>query len=76
MPKCNECGQPFDVDSAREDFDAAFPDGDLDYDEETHGTICASCIITRFEGLVDQGRAIDMMNGEEDYDADFVEKNL
>ena len=34
------------------------------------------CAIVEAEGLGAQGRAIDMMNGREEYDPDFVNKYL
>lgn len=75
MAKCIECGTEFDVEEARDEYNSKF-NGDLDYDEICGGEYCADCGIVYAEGLENQGRAIFMMNGDEDYDDDFVQKYL
>lgn len=75
MATCNECKTEFDVDEAREAVNAEY-DGDIDYDEAMEGEVCGDCSISRFDSEINVGRAIDMMNGDEDYDDDHVEKYL
>lgn len=48
----------------------------LEYEDNYGGEVCAACAIPDSEGLIDQGRAIDMVNGDEDYDDDFVQQHL
>lgn len=75
MTTCIRCNQKFDVDESRATYNAEF-NGELDYDEEMEGEVCADCALLEAESNINQGRAIDMMNGEEDYDDEFVEKHL
>ena len=51
-------------------------DGELNYDEEYGGQLCADCAISDTSSNINLGRAIDMMNGDEDYDDDFVREHL
>ncbi|MDQ1058059.1 hypothetical protein QFZ23_001960 [Arthrobacter globiformis] len=67
MATCIECNAEFDVDDAREAVNTEY-DGDIDYDETTEGELCGDCSISRFDSEINVGRAIDMMNGDEDYD--------
>jgi hypothetical protein len=75
METCSECGTEFDIADERSEYNAHFG-GDLDYDEDAGGGTCAGCAIAIAESNIDLGRAIDMMNGDEDYDDDFVTQNL
>ncbi|MGW1900912.1 hypothetical protein [Streptomyces hirsutus] len=74
MTKCHECEKEFDVEAARAEYTSEFS-GELDYDEYGQGN-CADCAISEAESNMNVGRAIDMMNGDEDYDDDFVQKHL
>lgn len=74
MVKCCECNTEFDVEDARSEYTAEYG-GELDYDEYGQG-YCGSCAISEAESNMNVGRAIDMMNGEEDYDDDFVQQYL
>lgn len=40
------------------------------------GEVCSDCSISKFDSEINVGRAIMMMNGDEDYDEDHVEKYL
>lgn len=75
MAKCTECGTSFEIDQERTQFDEEF-EGDFDYDEETEGEQCANCAGARISSDVNLGRAIMMMNGDEDYDQNHVETYL
>ena len=75
MAKCDECGKRFNVSDARSDYNDEF-DGELNYDEEYGGQLCADCAISDTSSNINLGRAIDMMNGDEDYDDDFVREHL
>lgn len=70
MAKCLNCGETFDAATVREDYDELVGDGDYDDD------LCTGCAIPDWESNANLGRAIMMMNGEEDYDDDFVQKWL
>lgn len=76
MAKCEECGTKFNVDDARSEFDEEFPEDDIDYDELYEGGLCGSCAASQASSNMNAGRAIDMMNGDEDYDDDFVQAHL
>lgn len=71
MAKCEQCGKQFDPSDAKSEYDAEFG-GDLDYTESYDGKVCANCAIPETQGNMDLGPAIQMMNGDEDYDDDFV----
>ena len=75
MAKCCRCGNRFNVSEARTDYNAEF-DGDIDYDDEYGSEVCADCAISDTNSNMNLGKAIDMMNGDEDYDDDFVKKHL
>lgn len=75
MAKCCRCRNEFNVSEARIDYNAEF-DGDIDYDDEYGGEVCADCAISDTNSNMNRGKAIDMMNGDEEYDDDFVEKHL
>ena len=75
MSTCDHCQTEFDVDSARTEYNSEF-NGELDYDEDYEGQVCASCAISQSQSNIDHGRAIQMMNGDEDYDESHVEKYL
>lgn len=75
MKRCAECGESFDVDDARDDYNEAFK-GELDYDEDFAGEKCGTCAVAQSESEINIGLAIDMMNGETNYDAEHVEKYL
>lgn len=75
MAKCCVCGKRFNVKDARSEYNSEF-DGGLDYDDDFEGEVCADCAISTSQSNMNLGQAIDMMNGEEDYDDDFVKKYL
>lgn len=75
MEKCCRCEKIFNVSDARKEYNAEFGE-DLDFDENYGNEVCADCAICDTESNINLGKAIDMMNGEEDYDADHVEKYL
>jgi len=75
MAKCCRCGKTFKVSDAKDLYDAEFG-GELDYDEDYGGEVCADCAICDSQSNINLGSAIDMVNGDEDYDADHVEKYL
>ena len=70
----NSCGDEFNEAAARKRFNRKFPD---DYDDFTEGRdVCFRCAALEEESLIDQGLAIMMVNGDEDYDEDHVERWL
>ena len=71
MSKCAECGSEFDVEKVRAEYKAEFG-ADFDYDEDFDWPACALCASSETESNMNVGRAIDMVNGEVPYDADFV----
>lgn len=75
MAKCCRCGNRFDVSEARIVYNAEF-NGEIDYDEEYGSEVCAYCAISDTDTNMNLGKAIDMMNGDEEYDDDFIEKHL
>lgn len=75
MTTCVRCGDEFEVEDARQEYDAEFG-GDPEYDDNYGGEVCGSCAVIDSQHLINQGAAIDMTNGDEDYDADHVEKYL
>jgi len=72
---CTRCGAEFDVDEARDEYNSEF-DGSISYDEEYDGDVCANCAISEANSYMNVGKAIDMMNGDADYDDDFVKNHL
>lgn len=75
MAKCCMCGKRFNVSDARDEYNAEFC-GDPDYDEECGGEVCADCAISETHSNMNLGKAIDMVNGNDDYDGGFVKKWL
>ena len=76
MPRCIVCGNSFKLRDAREEYESRF-NGELIYDEDyPDHDYCATCAIGESENLMNQGAAIDMMNGDADYDDDFVKEWL
>jgi hypothetical protein len=75
MAECGECETQFDPADAQRRYDAAFGDG-FDYAEQYGGSVCGDCAIDQTQSEINVGRAIDMVNGEEAYDDDFVQKHL
>ncbi|GAA3132495.1 hypothetical protein ACFFR3_03340 [Nonomuraea salmonea] len=75
MQKCSNCKTEFDVSDVRDEYNETF-DGESDYDEEHGGAICANCAMPDRESNMNLGAAIQMMNGDLDYDDDFVQKWL
>ncbi|MCB2290837.1 hypothetical protein LGK97_13910 [Clostridium sp. CS001] len=76
MAKCGECGKRFNVSNAREEYNEEFG-GEIDYDEQfVLGAICADCAISDTHSNIGLGQAINMMNGEEDYDQEHVNEYL
>lgn len=74
MTTCGECGTAFDVDEARAEYEGEF-NGELEY-EDVDGELCGGCAIVQSESYMNTGRAIQMVNGDEDYDDEFVTKHL
>lgn len=73
VAKCLNCGDQFAVSQVRAEYEQygdEFGDGDYSPD------LCSDCLMPRLMSVADQGRAIMMMNGDEDYDDDFVQKWL
>ncbi|MEV4562010.1 hypothetical protein AB0K51_34240 [Kitasatospora sp. NPDC049285] len=54
----------------------ALPARERSYDEYYPDGVCANCAVPDTNSNISQGRAILMMNGDEDYDDDFVMENL
>lgn len=75
MTRCTECGESFDIEDARAEYNQAF-NGELDYDEDFAGEKCGGCAIAQSESEINVGLAIDMMNGEANYEPEHVEKYL
>jgi hypothetical protein len=78
MAKCCRCGKRFNVSEARDEYIAEF-NGEIDGDtfDDTYGhEVCAECAIADSYSNINIGKAIDMWNGDEDYDADHVKKYL
>lgn len=63
MPKCVECGQTFDVEDARKEYNDEF-NGDPNFydDDYGDGSFCGTCAAAETSGLIDQGYAA--MNGD------------
>ena len=66
MAKCDECQAEVNIHEAREAFRSEFGE-QLDYDEYGAGR-CGGCAISFVDSISDHGRAIMMVNGDEDYD--------
>ncbi|MGJ7879959.1 hypothetical protein [Streptomyces rochei] len=76
MAKCVECGTVFEIEDARNEYNAEFG-GELNYDEDfSEGQHCGSCAAAESESNLNHGNAILMMNGDVDYDDDHVQKYL
>ncbi|MEU6577119.1 hypothetical protein [Streptomyces sp. NPDC046805] len=76
MSKCVECGTAFEIEDARNEYNSEF-NGDPDFDEYYgEGDFCGSCAASATSSAMNHGNAIQMMNGDVDYDDDFVEKYL
>ncbi|WP_158686604.1 hypothetical protein [Streptomyces griseoflavus] len=77
MQKCGECGTEFDIEDARKEYNAEF-NGSPDYydDEYGAGELCGGCAASATSSALNHGNAILMMNGDVDYDDDFVQKYL
>ncbi len=77
MAKCRNCGKKFNVSEVRQEFNDAL-DGKYNYDTEIGGILCFDCAVhnydSEYESNSNSGRAILMMNDDEDYDDDFVNK--
>lgn len=73
--KCLNCGTSFDLSAVRDEYNE-WSEGEGDYDRDHGGALCANCAIPDKESNMNLGRAIDMTNGGEDYDDDFVQKWL
>lgn len=76
MAKCDYCGKRFNLSEAKEMFNEEF--GDVHYDDIYFNDeiICGDCAIEQASSNMAVGRAILMVNGEEDYDDDFVQRWL
>ena len=76
MAICVNCGDRFKVSEARSEFDSRFS-SDITYDDcYPDHDYCAACAIGETESLINQGAAVDMVNGDLDYDDEFVKKWL
>jgi hypothetical protein len=76
MANCLNCGASFSTVATRDAYNEVL-DGEGDYDADHGGGLCFDCAIpAEAASNMDLGRAIMMMNGDEDYDADHVEKYL
>lgn len=76
MASCLNCGDRFSVSTVRTAYNDVL-DGEGDYDTDHDGDLCFDCAIPpEVSSALNQGRAIMMMNGDEDYDEDHVEKYL
>ncbi|WP_327727026.1 hypothetical protein OG250_06640 [Streptomyces sp. NBC_00487] len=66
MAKCVECGTAFEIEDARNEYNAEF-NGDPDYYDERYGDgeFCGSCAAAETSGLINQGNAI--LSGEDYY---------
>jgi hypothetical protein len=72
MEKCLNCGSAFSVSAVRDEYNLVL-NGEGDYDEDHGGGLCFDCAIpSDVASNINLGRAIDMMNGDEGYDADFA----
>lgn len=87
MAKCDNCGERFSVDATRNDYNSLDDIEGMedawgntltgDYDTDHHGQLCFDCAIPDdVAGAINHGQAILMMSGDEDYDAEHVEKHL
>lgn len=76
MAKCVICGNRFKVGEARAEYDARFYSYIFYDDSYPEHNYCALCAIGETEGFINEGAAIDMMNGDLDYDDDFVKEWL
>jgi hypothetical protein len=78
MTTCVSCGTSFDVSDARDQYRSEFGGAadEGEYDEQFGGEVCANCAISETESNLNAGRAIMMMNGDEDYDEKHVERYL
>lgn len=75
MPTCEQCGKRFDPSDAKAEFQAEFR-GELDYTESYDGKVCGDCAICQSQSDMGLGRALGMLNGDEDYDEEFVNEHL
>jgi hypothetical protein len=73
MAKCLNCGTRFDVPAVRAEYEEHGEEpGEGGYNDD----LCAGCAMPGLESTANAGRAVLMMNGDEDYDDDFVQKWL
>jgi hypothetical protein len=71
MAKCLNCGASFNVAAVRNEYQELVDGGDYE------GDLCRECALPLdVQSNMNLGRAIDMTNGEEDYDDDFVQEHL
>ena len=72
VAKCLNCGDRFSVPAVRDSYNEVL-DGEGDYDEDHGGGLCFDCAIPEeVASNMALGRAIMMMNGDDDYDADHA----
>lgn len=69
MAKCVECETTFEIEDARNEYDAEF-NGDPDnYDERYgDGEFCGSCAAAETSSLISQGNAVIAMSSDPNYD--------
>lgn len=73
MARCLNCRDEFSVTQVRSEWDEWGEEyGEGDYSDE----LCSGCLMPGLESVANQGRAILMMSGDEDYDDDFVQEWL
>ncbi|MFC8173083.1 hypothetical protein [Streptomyces sp. NPDC057325] len=76
MTKCAECETEFEIEDARDEYNAEY-NGDPDFDENYgEGHLCGRCAVSDTSSLIDHGVANLMMLGEVEYDDDHVQKYL
>ncbi|WNI28649.1 hypothetical protein [Streptomyces sp. ITFR-6] len=76
MTTCVECAEDFDVSDAQREYRAESGGAADEYNELYAGTYCGSCAASQTESNLNTGRAIMMVNGDEDYDQDHVDRHL
>lgn len=71
MRKCQDCGEPFDVADDKETYDE-YKD---EFESQPYSPYdCVSCLIPDVGSNRSLGAAIQMLNGDADYEADAVDK--
>jgi hypothetical protein len=71
---CLNCGKKFAVSAVRADWEEFGEE--YGEEDEYNDDLCSDCAMPSLQGVMNHGRAILMMNGDEDYDGDFVDEWL